>query len=733
MKKQKLKLVGIALTTVITAAVMILLVILNLFEKTQLQLASFLYHERPTKNPVIIVAIDNKSLSDDQGLGKFETWSREYYAKVVENLEQYQPASIGFDIFFQNENRGIAINELKEISNQSDAQIAQIVKDYLYSDIPPGDRTFSEILKNNRKIVLIPEVLRLQKYFTLKNTQNSASIIWPARYFLNDNYTNIGLNRAFTELDDAIWKMPLIYFIDEKLYLGFSFYNVLNKLGVDQSEVKFDEKNKKIFVRDLVIPLDDTGQIIINYAKKYISSNKEGIDNQQIKIISFVDVYNNKFPEGFNTQLLKDNIVLIGTYNSYTNDKYLTPIESEKAMYGVMIHASAIQTILDKAWLREMRTGEIVLCIFLLALAAASIIYSRMKIRYSLPILASLLALYWLVIAPLAFDNGLILNMVYPPLAVVLATIVGYAYRYVTEFKAKNMAAGALTKYVNADVAEKVIEGDLVKTGGERREITVIFTDIRGFTSISEGLSPQKLVGLLNEYFSVMTAVIVRCGGIVDKFEGDAIMAFFEGDNHAQKAANASLEMRKELIKWKEENRKKAELDATAEKGPDIEFRAGISTGQAVVGNIGSSDHLQYTAIGDIVNLGSRLESANKFYQTKAMVAEATFEQIKDNFECRFLDVIQVKGKEIPVKIYELIAHKGELATEQIELIAAYNQALGMYFQRDFVGAAKYLKEQVLAKWPTDYLAQMYSERAELFSKNPPAADWNFVHKMESK
>lgn len=732
MKKQKLKLAGIALTTVITSVVMILLVILNPFEKTQLQLASFLYRERPTKNPVVIVAIDNKSLSDDQGLGKFETWSREYYVKVVENLEQYQPASIGFDIFFQNENRRITVNELKEISKLNDSDIAFIVKEYLNSEVPPGDRTFSEITKNNSKIVLIPEMTGTKKVFTLDSTSKITPVFWPAKNFLQNNLKNIGLNEAYQELDLSIRKVPMLYFIDGQKYLGFSLRNVVNKLGLKDDEVEIDRQSKVLKLRDKKVPLDDTYQLLVNYAKKPFFTLKEGVLNDKIKLISFVDVYNNRFPEGFDTEILKDNIVLVGAYSSYTNDKYRVPISTE-LMYGVMIHASSIQTILDQAWLREMSIFEQILTLLFLAILASTVIYSQMKIRYSLPILAGLLALYWLVIAPLAFDNGLILNMVYPPLAVVLATIVGYAYRYVTEFKAKNMAAGALTKYVNADVAEQVIEGDLVKTGGERREITVIFTDIKGFTSISEGLSPQKLVGLLNEYFSVMTAVIVRCGGIVDKFEGDAIMAFFEGDNHAQKAAAATLEMRKELIKWKEESLRKTEMDATAEKWPDIEFRAGVSTGQAVVGNIGSSDHLQYTAIGDIVNLGSRLESANKFYQTKAMVAEATFEQIKDSFECRFLDVIQVKGKEIPVKIYELIAHKGDLANEQIELIAAYNQALGMYFQRDFVGAAKHLKEQVLVKWPGDYLAQMYAERAELFSKNPPTADWNFVHKMESK
>lgn len=732
MKQQKRKLVGIALVSGIASVVMILLALINPFEKMQLQLASYLYRERPTQNPVIIVAIDNKSLNDEQGLGKFETWSREYYARVIENLEKYDPSSIGVDILFQNENRGIAVKELKEIVGQTDQVIVDKVKQYAFDEVPPGDKSFAELIQSNEKIVILPKVKNDKDNFQLRFYKENFFVGPPAKAFTTKLWNNLGLNKAFLEINNSVIRIPLIYFIDNELYVSFALKNVLNKLNLAEKDLVFDEKNRRIKLAHLNIPLDESFQLLINYSKKTILRASEGISNPQIKLISFSDVYNNNFPEGFDPEIIRNNVVLIGAYGDYTNDQFRTPIDSFQ-MYGVMIHASAIQTILDQAWLRNMSLLEEVLVIVLLAFLSAVVIFSRLKIRYSLPILALAMVIYSMSLAIALFGYGLILNMVYPPLTVVLATIVGYAYRYVTEFKAKNMAAGALTKYVNADVAEQVIDGDIMKTGGDKREITVIFTDIRGFTSISEGLSPQRLVALLNEYFSVMTAVIVRCGGIVDKFEGDAIMAFFEGENHAQKAAVATLEMHEELIKWKKESALRNAADARAETWPDIEFRAGVSTGQAVVGNIGSSAHLQYTAIGDIVNLGSRLESANKFYETRAMVAEATFEQIKDQFECRFLDVIQVKGKEIPVKIYELIARKGHLPAEQIELIAAYNVALGLYFQRDFVGAMRELREKVLVRWPEDYLAKMYAERAELFSKNPPAADWNFVHKMESK
>jgi adenylate cyclase len=274
--------------------------------------------------------------------------------------------------------------------------------------------------------------------------------------------------------------------------------------------------------------------------------------------------------------------------------------------------------------------------------------------------------------------------------------------------------------------------------GGEKRRITVIFTDIRSFTSISEKLQPQSLVSLLNEYFAVMAEVIIRNGGPIDKFEGDAIMALFGAvgnqPNHARQACQAALEMRSALPRLLEKWRKDSPLPG-GEKKPyeNFDFRVGVSTGEAIVGNIGADGKIEFTAIGDIVNLGSRLEGANKLYGTNVMVSEETFEQTKDSFECRFMDVIRVKGKQQPIKIYQLLCPRGGLQQEQIELLEIYNRGVQLYFESKFVDALKVFQEDVLKRWPNDHLAEIYAGRCELLKRYPPSANWDFVYTMKSK
>jgi adenylate cyclase len=350
-----------------------------------------------------------------------------------------------------------------------------------------------------------------------------------------------------------------------------------------------------------------------------------------------------------------------------------------------------------------------------------------------------LVLLYTIPYAHLMFRQfGIIVNLVYPPITIILAAIVGYAYRYMTEFRQKTKVATALGQFVNADVAQGVLDStqNRVEKRGEKRQITVIFTDIKGFTTISENLQAQSVVALLNEYLEVMSQVIVRNNGIVDKYEGDAVMAFFEEKDglpsHELRAAQAALDMRAELPKLLEKWRNDPPLPG-GETKPDIDFRVGVSSGEAIVGTIGSSEHIQYTAIGDIVNLGSRLEGANKKYETNILLAEATYEAIKNSFECRYVDVIKVKGKNHAVKTYQLICRKGDLPADQAELIAAYDKGIKLYFERKFQEATDHFQNEVLKKWPRDYLATVYAARAQKCVLIPPAADWDFVYKMESK
>jgi adenylate cyclase len=700
----------------------------NPLEKQQLYLSNFLYYERPTKHQVVVVAINDETVSDE-GLGKFNSWCRTYYIPVLEKLAEYKPAVVGMDILFLSKSEGLCKDDLNKVLASPDPN-KELIR---YSDkfIHPDDMALGESIKLFQNLILASRAVVSTESGNIElkdksNIQDPLPII--------ATKSQVGHNRLFLDTNGLIRTMPPVLQMGEEYFPSFVLNIVLNYLKFTGSNTfTLSDSNLEVSHEDKVlnIPLSNY-QMLINYNERPI------LDPSLVKntvIIPFIDLYNNK--QNYSS-IIKDKIVLIGARYSSSEDKYQTPIDPTNEMHGVMIHAQAIQTILDQAWLRNVTPVEQAGLIILMTLLALAIVFG-LRIYWALPLLAAQILLYGMVAAPLMFrSQGIILNLVYPPLAVILAAITGYAYRYLTEFAQKKRVAGALGQYVNETVARDVLQSDAekVETSGEKREITVIFTDIRSFTSISESLQPQSLVALLNEYFEAMAEVILKNNGIIDKYEGDALMAVFEDrqgqPDQACRAAQAALDMHMVMSKLNAKWKNDGPLPG-GEKKPEIDFRAGISTGEAIVGNIGSSRHLQYTVIGDIVNLGSRLESANKTYHTGIMVAEATYERIKDHYECRFLDMIKVKGKNKPVKTYELICPKGQLSGEQFELIQAYNRGLVLYFERNFSGALEVFQTEVFSRWPADYLTNLYAGRCELMKVYPPKPDWDFVYKMESK
>lgn len=726
------RLIGILLAFLATALLVSLLAWWNPLEKQQLYLSNFLYYERSSDAPVTVISIDGKAVSDD-GLGKFSSWCRTYYVPVLQKLSEYQPAVVGMDILFLSKSDGLCRDDLAKVLSSEDR--GRELEKYVSGEKHPDDEELALAMSHVNNLVLAMRV-------TPDTDQNgailgAAAMIQYPLTLLFDAAPKAGHNRIFQNANGVIASLIPAFQDDNELILAFPVEIVRLFMGFGENS-SLDLSPTQLQLSDsqqsLDIPLEDY-QMQINFTEKTDFNSLRDSETGKANIIPFMDFLN---PDKDYSNLIRNKIVLIGVRFDSSEDKYFTPIDPANKQYGVMIHAQAIQTILDRAWLRNMSFPEQVAVIFLLAGLAAAIIF-RLRIGLALPLLAVVVLGYEVAAAPLLFrTQGLILNMVYPPLTVILASIVGYAYRYVTEFRQKTRMVGALGQYVNVDVARDVLAGDSaqVHTGGEKRPITVIFTDIRGFTTISENLQPQSVVALLNEYFEAMTEVIVRNGGTVDKFEGDALMAFFEEktglSGQAVRAAQSALDMRTALGKLKANWQNAGPLPG-GEVRPDIDFRVGISTGEAVVGNIGSSRHLQYTVIGDIVNLGSRLESANKKYHTSIMLAEASYEAVRDVYDCRFLDMIRVKGKEKPVKVYELICPKGQLPPEQLEMIRAYNKGLVLYFERNFIGALEVFQKEVFSRWPADYLSNLYAGRCELLKRYPPSADWDFVYKMESK
>lgn len=284
-------------------------------------------------------------------------------------------------------------------------------------------------------------------------------------------------------------------------------------------------------------------------------------------------------------------------------------------------------------------------------------------------------------------------------------------------------------KYVPADlVAHLMCSGKEAVLGGEHNELTISFSDIANFTTISEAMSPEKLVEHLGEYLQEMSEHVLTTGGTVDKYIGDAIMAFWgapvELPGHALAACKAAL-LNQQLLE-------KLRQRWTSEGKPPFEARIGINTGEVIVGNIGSAKRMNYTVIGDAVNLASRLEGLNKYYGTRILISEATYEAAKHGIVARPLDWVSVKGKNTGVLVYELLGLQGETASDKVELAAAFGAGLQAYRRQEWSAAlAKFAA--ILERWPEDAPTQEMRRRCEEYRQQPPPPDWDGVHHMHSK
>jgi adenylate cyclase len=416
----------------------------------------------------------------------------------------------------------------------------------------------------------------------------------------------------------------------------------------------------------------------------------------------------------------KRKLVLIGATSPDLHDDYFVPTSGGKAMPGVEVHANTIQTLINQDFLKHQPRLSVMVMIFALALLTTFLV-SRINIAGATA-MAAVFVIAYLFVTIKVFSYGLILNIIYAPLSIVSTYLATILYFYVSEKKEKQKVYGAFKKYVSPVVISDIMKHpEKLKLGGERRDITVFFSDIRGFTSISEKLSPEKLVKILNEYLTAMTDIVMKHEGVVDKYIGDAIMAFWGAPltqpDHAKMAARTALDMIKRLeelkIEWKKQN------------FPEINIGIGLNSGQAVIGNMGSYDRFDYTAMGDSINLGSRLEGLTKQYRVKIIISETTKDQLK-GFITRELDLVAVKGKNKPIKIYELVGREGEFHDEKI--ITDYESGLQHYFNKRWDKAiAEFSKNK------NDKPAEEFIKRCEAFKKNPPAKDWNKVWEHKTK
>ncbi|HIB42975.1 MAG TPA: adenylate/guanylate cyclase domain-containing protein [Nitrospina sp.] len=512
-----------------------------------------------------------------------------------------------------------------------------------------------------------------------------------------------------SDLDGVFRHYPIVVRVGSSYFPSLALTCFLDSVKIEFQEILIDwgraivipANDKNDLNEDVTIPIDFSGRVFIPYFK-FDAEQTERIDASQ-----FLEKYSNEFNRGeLANKYTEGRFVFIADVSQGIPDKGKTPIH-EKEQPSVLAHAAVLNGLINNSFHEKFSTAGLSLLIIAMGLVLGVFACLRKSIYlYGAGIL--LLAFVWkftfyefseMKLFPITTFSGIIL-LNFSGLLFGVLFVANKDQRFVQN---------AFSKYVPAGVVDQILSKPEVLTlGGEERIMSVLFSDIAGFTTISEKMTPVELVGLLNEYLTAMTNIVLEEGGIIDKFEGDAVMAEFGApiptQDHADRAVLTGIKMQRRLKELR---------NNWLERGlPKIEARVGINTGSMVIGNMGSDQVFDYTVMGDAVNLASRLEGANKLYGTFLMISEYTLEYLTpDRFRVRLLDVIKVKGKSEAVKVYEVYGEcSEEINSADLEYYNSYQQGFEAYLNKNF-SEAKIKFSHSLSLRPTDLASQLLLDR----------------------
>ena len=681
MLKKIAKFIGLGLCILLITALM---VNRGWFMSLQTRVQNVYYDYDAASPQIVVIAIDEKSLQENE-LGPLTKWPRQNYARAIEALNEKGVAAVGVDVLFPDRST---------LGEEDDLVFAGAIAKY------PNT------------------VLALRYDFDMDGNR----FVEGPNATLTEANPKLGWINVAQDEDGFVRKLPVFAATPTSTVEAFSV--ALARLYLKSDIIDYRTVgNEWQFSDKVTIP---TMAVRDPYSKRdaYLMNINYFAKPKSYTTVSMADLLKGNLVDGRGNPVdFTGKIALIGPTAKGLGDSYLSPVSEGVQMPGVEIHANNVQTIFENKFLSDQSRMSFWLTLIILA-AINVALFALLKVRYALPIaLAEMVGM--IVAGIMAYDSGVFLNVIYPDILILFCFIGVYLLRFIIEQKERRFIEGAFGHYVNKAVIAQIIKNpELLKLGGDKREITVFFSDIEGFTTVSEKMKPEELVSFLNEYLGEMTEIILGKEGTLDKYEGDAIMAFWGApipvSAHAKNACEAALANQKKLdelrTKWV-----KAGL-------PALRVRMGLNTGAAVVGNMGSANRFNYTAMGDNVNLASRLEGINKEYGTGIAISESTYSQVKDDFVCRELDLIRVKGKEKPVRIYELIGKKGEVKPETVTLIGFYEAALKSYREKNFLAAS-----QAFAQLEGDKPSQVFAKRCSEFMQNPPPEEWDAVYTFTTK
>lgn len=651
---------------------------------------------------VAIIAIDTKSINE---LGRWP-WDRKVMARLLENLKDYGVKTIALDIVFSE----TSYKESDKTLADAIKMAGNVITGYFFrqEEEKPSEESLNILRESRVKVARIEDNVSEVPVATFSNVETNIPIISSVSY-------GSGFFNIIHDKDGIIRSSNLLILFDGEVYPSLSLIALKHYLN---GEIVLDLAVYGVaglYLKEKRIPVDESGRLTLNYY------GKQGA----FITISAVDV----FKKRLKPKALNDMIVFVGPTEIGIADVRPTPLDP--TLPGVEIHATLVSNILQNNFLYRnamvIALELLFICLFPLVLAISFSFIKRLVISLFCFIIT--LAVYIsldFILFKFMFLNT---SVIYPIISISITYLCSEAYKNLIEERQSRFLKKAFSSYVSPALVGEIIKNpDKLKLGGEKRKITVLFSDIRSFTNISEKLAPEELVLLLNRYMGPMTDILLSKKGTLDKYIGDAIMAIYNApisvENHSVLACETALEMLDKLKEINEEFRQKGLIE--------IDIGIGINTGDAIVGNMGSNLRFDYTAIGDTVNLASRLEGMNKVYKTHILVSEFTMEHVfeligKENkkFYFRELDLIRVKGKEKPVKIYELLKE-----AEQ-KMLDEFNKALNLYRQGRFQEAKEVFKS--IYEMYNDQTSTVFIERCDEFIENPCPDKWDGVYVAKVK
>ena len=717
---------------------------LSIMELKTIDLRFKLRGDKPIGNQVVLAAVDEKSLKEE---GRW-AWPRSKIADLINRLSDKGARVIAFDVGFFEPESTLITNTIEEIKktaqqfNPDDQGFIRYLKDLQYRQ--DNDRILAEAIRNSKADVVLGFFFQINPEDAAHITEDEIRMHGKNIYGAEFTMTKLSSDQArfadmttavspqsnipiitestplsgffnkLTDPDGVVRKIPLVIRFNDTLYAPLSLKAISAFLEAPLSISVGDMGVSRIMVGDMPIPVDDRGELIINYRGP----------EHTFPHISATDILHDRVPE----EMLKDKIVLIGATAIGIHDECVTPVA--KVFPGPEVHLNIMDSILA----RDFIFHPVWAAVFDLLIIVLGGIFLALVLSRAGALTGGLAAVFlfggYIWLCHYFFSHmGWILNMVYP-LTVFLAIYVAVtSYKYFSEEGQKKFIREAFSKYLAPEVVDQLISSpNKLVLGGERREITAFFSDVQGFTSISEKLAPEELVELLNEFLTEITDIIMKHKGGVDKFEGDAVISFFGAPldlrNHAEAACLACVDIQERMKELREQWRKQGK--------PELKVRIGLFSGPAVVGNMGSRNRMDYTMMGDTVNTAARLEGVNKKYGTYTMIGDTTYQAAAQSIAARKLDAVKVIGKDKPLIIYEVLGRAGEIPQALSDTVACYDRGFDEYTRRNWSKAIAFF-QMALDLTPDDGPSLAMINRCKTYMENPPPDNWDGSFKMDTK